>query len=190
MLPKRDHTPQRYVTRSRYTLAKGVFDWLEEVLHPDVSVLEFGSGYSTVFLAERVARLVTIETDDRWYNHSQEKLSKYENAMLLRTRRLLQKGDAFDIVIIDGGIRRRNLAHAIPLFTKFLVFDDVHIPKWKRLSEVVDQHFERERTIWEIPARNRYLHRKTLIWNATPKKPLNVNDFRTRICPQWRQLDM
>ena len=189
MFGKLDNSQKR-ITRSRYTLSKGVFDWLENVLHSDSSVLEFGSGYSTIFLAKRVKRLVTIETDESWYNQSKQWLSEYQNTTLLRTRRLLRKGDVFDIVLIDGGIRRRNLAHSINLFTDFLIFDDVHVPKWKKLSATVDQYFEQEKTIWEVPAYNRYLHRKTTIWNTTPKKSLQVNDFRTRICPQWRELDM
>ena len=189
-LQRQYNRAKRYATKDRYTLSRGVLDWLEQSLNAESSVLEFGSGSSTIFLAERVRKLVTVETDAHWYAQTQTRISKYNNTQLLRTRRSLQRGETFDIVIIDGGIRKRNLAHAINLFTQFLIFDDVHVPKWSRLSNVVSHHFEQEKTIWERPSLNRYLHRKTMIWSAQQKRHLELEQFRTRVCSNWRNLEM
>ncbi len=42
-------------------------DWLEAHVGPDVKVFEWGSGASTIWLARRVAQLVTVENDPEWH---------------------------------------------------------------------------------------------------------------------------
>ncbi len=37
--------------------------WLESYLKPDMTVFEYGSGNSTIFLSSRVKRLVSVEHD-------------------------------------------------------------------------------------------------------------------------------
>lgn len=42
-------------------------DWLKETLSPSSCVFEYGSGASTLFLAQRAARVVSIEHDSHWH---------------------------------------------------------------------------------------------------------------------------
>jgi len=46
-------------------------DYLENFLKPDHQVFEYGGGGSSLFFAARVARVITVEHDSRWF----EKLS-------------------------------------------------------------------------------------------------------------------
>ena len=83
--------------------------FLKERLHPGMSVLEYGSGNSTLWWSERVVNVISCEHDADWYKLMQPKLPtnveylcetleegrKYANAI----SRFPQK---FDIVIIDG----------------------------------------------------------------------------------------
>ncbi|HKO93603.1 MAG TPA: hypothetical protein VJU61_20760, partial [Polyangiaceae bacterium] len=41
--------------------------WLARQLRPHLRVFEWGSGGSTLFLARRVAELVSVEHDAEWY---------------------------------------------------------------------------------------------------------------------------
>lgn len=80
---------------------------LGELIQPDWKVLEFGSGMSTLWLAKRCRLLVSIETNEEWFNRVND---------LLRDRniknvdyRLLPDGQEhlipdcnFDLVIVDG----------------------------------------------------------------------------------------
>lgn len=52
----------------RICLNKSVLDFMEHVLKQKVApvVLEFGSGWSSAWFAERCDKLVTIETDPKW----------------------------------------------------------------------------------------------------------------------------
>ena len=45
-----------------------VIRWLKSFLQPSMSAFEYGAGGSTVFLAERVRNVVTVEHDPRWYD--------------------------------------------------------------------------------------------------------------------------
>jgi hypothetical protein len=42
-------------------------NWLEHYLRPDMKVFEYGSGGSTIFFAERVAEVTSIEHDHKWH---------------------------------------------------------------------------------------------------------------------------
>ena len=49
--------------------------WLESYLKPGMSVFEYGSGGSTVFIAGRVKSLVSVEHDRAWYIRIKELLA-------------------------------------------------------------------------------------------------------------------
>ncbi len=51
-----------------------VIEWLESHLTPEMCVFEYGSGGSTLFLAEHVAQVVSIEHDQGFYEHMMNKL--------------------------------------------------------------------------------------------------------------------
>jgi len=42
-------------------------DWLQHYLKPDMHVFEYGSGGSTIFFAERVAEVISVEHDQEWH---------------------------------------------------------------------------------------------------------------------------
>jgi len=42
-------------------------NWLEHYLKSDMKVFEYGSGGSTIFFAERVAQVISIEHDKKWH---------------------------------------------------------------------------------------------------------------------------
>jgi hypothetical protein len=48
-------------------LSYGSIAFLEKLPLENLSILEFGAGASTLWFVERCPRLVSIETDDRWY---------------------------------------------------------------------------------------------------------------------------
>jgi len=50
-------------------------DFIRSVVHPGMNVFEYGSGGSTIFLAELGARLVSVEHDLYWYKKVNERLA-------------------------------------------------------------------------------------------------------------------
>ncbi len=55
-------------------------EFLEAILKPDMKVFEWGSGGSTVFFAQRVSRIVSIEHDREWYGKVGGSLGAVGNA--------------------------------------------------------------------------------------------------------------
>lgn len=58
--------------------------WLKQALTPEMRVYEFGSGGSTLFFAEHVAEVISVEHDPKWHAHVQETLQaeKLDNCRL------------------------------------------------------------------------------------------------------------
>ena len=50
--------------------------WLDRYLERDMSVFEYGSGGSTIFLARRVRRVVSVEHDATWHGQVAETLER------------------------------------------------------------------------------------------------------------------
>lgn len=59
-------------------------DFLKATLKPNMKIFEFGSGGSTLFFADRVSEVISVEHNREWYQKVQEKLTerKIENVKL------------------------------------------------------------------------------------------------------------
>ena len=55
---------------------------LEEIIHSEMNVLEYGSGGSTLFLADRVKQLISIEHDKSWAEIVSIKIKNHSNKKL------------------------------------------------------------------------------------------------------------
>lgn len=94
--------------------------WLTSVLRPHHTVFEFGAGGSTLFLAERVSRVVSVEHDARWAAVIEAQLPANASLQLAPTHgdeTIVEPGDEytgvllahpekFDLIVVDG--RSRN----------------------------------------------------------------------------------
>ncbi|MEQ8770335.1 MAG: class I SAM-dependent methyltransferase [Phycisphaerales bacterium] len=59
---------------------QGAVDLVDRWITKDDVVVEFGSGRSTAWLAERAARVVSIEHHEGWHKKVSQDLAKYSNA--------------------------------------------------------------------------------------------------------------
>lgn len=89
------------------------------------SVLEFGSGMSTLWFVKRAARVCSVEHDSSWYNLLNAKLSTlgFGPAVDYQLRTNVQEyysfkadsADRFDILLVDGPWRTECLKHHLAL---------------------------------------------------------------------------
>jgi hypothetical protein len=94
---------------------------LDRLIEPDWKLLEFGSGMSTVWFAQRCRELVSIEINPHWYEQVQAKLA--QRGLTNVDYRLCRPSDAslladypqghFDLVLVDGIRRDRAMTTAI-----------------------------------------------------------------------------
>lgn len=79
-------------------LSDDAISYFQELLKPDMKVIEFGGGGSTLWLAPQVAEVVTVEHDEEWYDVIQKKAP--ENVTLCLA--IVSVKPDFDLMFIDG----------------------------------------------------------------------------------------
>jgi len=112
-------------------------EYFETVLQPDYSVIEHGSGGSTLWLAERVKVIWSFEHDPDWQGMV-SKLAKTNTKVFSPDflYAILKRGDQFDLLFIDGDppeTRRRWLTEARRLVVRggWVVLDNANRPEYE-----------------------------------------------------------
>ena len=96
-------------------LTEGAIRFLESFLKPEMRVLEFGAGASTLWLADRVAEVVSVEGAKPWHDLLTEECKSRPNVRLIFCERYngpqREYPDGyFDLVLVDGRNRARCFA--------------------------------------------------------------------------------
>ena len=114
--------------------------------NPNLRVFEYGLGQSTLWWAERVKEVVTVEHDPRWIDayadlpenvtlHHYQYNSGYEETPLKSKKK-------FDIIVIDGMNRPACLPHAIKALKRggLLIWDDSHYARYQsHLQKLIEK---------------------------------------------------
>jgi len=110
-----------------------VIGFLEERLTKDLSVFEFGSGYSTLFYAARVKSVTSVEYDKRWFDFVQKEAPANVQVFFQAKdadgdycRMVLASGALYDVVVIDGRDRVNCIKQSIAALSPrgVIVLDD------------------------------------------------------------------
>jgi ubiquinone/menaquinone biosynthesis C-methylase UbiE len=97
-------------TPERPWIVPAAIGWLGRRIRPDWTVLELGSGRSTVWFARRAGRVISLEDNEHWYPRTRERLdaADLENVDLrLRPVEDFPRevaslpDDSFDLVVVD-----------------------------------------------------------------------------------------
>ena len=117
-------------------LHPAVAGYLESLLHTSYSVLEHGSGGSTLWLSKYVNRVVSVENDPVWYTKVKELVSD-NVTIFLQVFSSIPKGvvGPFDLMLIDGNpVENRGmyLNEAINLVRKggIVILDNANRPEY------------------------------------------------------------
>lgn len=102
-------------------LAEDANNFLKSNINKNMCVLEFGSGRSTKFFAQRVKEVFSREHDNSWYSQVSNELKSLENVQYDYFENLddyadvsILKDSYFDIVLVDGRNRGNCLLNSIP----------------------------------------------------------------------------
>jgi hypothetical protein len=134
-------------------------DFLTPRLSKELTVFEFGSGNSTIFFAERVKKVISIEHNKEWYQIVNK--SKPENVDLILTKSDSSKDylDAFknmnvfaDVIIVDGIHRIDCLKVAIEKLSEkgVIILDDSERNEYKAGIDFVLQKEFKSLDFWGI----------------------------------------
>lgn len=125
-------------------LAPDVVEYLEEIVQPDFKVLEFGAGGSTLWFAERVKQVVSIEHDPDWQRVVQKNLTN-GNRVLSQLNEMDFFSDRADLLLIDGEPIEERAYWIIgsPTLVKqggWVVLDNANRPEYAEERETLKRH--------------------------------------------------
>ncbi len=123
-------------------------DFIKNRLNKQQQVFEYGSGSSTLFYAARVAKVVSVEHDEAWFNKISG--SKPANADMIFTKlerggeyskKAALLGDKFNIIIVDGRDRVNCCKESVVALTAdgILVLDDSERPEYEEARVFLKQ---------------------------------------------------
>jgi len=110
-----------------------IISFLEQRLNKNLSVFEYGSGYSTFFFSRHAKNVTSLEHDIEWYNMIKRKMPnnvklifkmKDYNGNYCRSINL--NDEKYDLVVIDGRDRVNSLKQAVEKLTErgVIILDD------------------------------------------------------------------
>jgi hypothetical protein len=112
-----------------------VIAFLEGRLKNDLTLFEYGSGYSTLFYAHLVRAVTAVESDEAWYTKVREMVPDNVDLIYRKTdsdgdycRSIHVSGSRYHVVVIDGRDRLNCVKQSIDRISDdgVIVFDDSH----------------------------------------------------------------
>lgn len=92
-------------------------DMLSQKTFSNRSVLEFGSGQSTLWWSKHAAKVTSLENDPSWYERVRKSLPANASVSLIADWFMrddpIERSDTFDVIIVDGLDRARGTELAI-----------------------------------------------------------------------------
>jgi hypothetical protein len=58
-------------------------DFLSKRLYPEMEIFEYGAGYSSLYFANRVGKVISVEYNKEWYDKIKHYQDKFSNIHLL-----------------------------------------------------------------------------------------------------------
>ena len=115
-----------------------------------LSVFEYGSGKCTLWMVQRVKKIVSVEYDPKYYQIVQEKLKPFDNI----DYRLAELGKdywqqieefqkSFDVIFIDGRERVQCTLHCLPALKDdgVIIWDNSDREEYKEAYDFLDQSY-------------------------------------------------
>lgn len=152
---------QKKLKLDRMYIPQAAQDWIEARLQPTDVAWEFGSGGSTLWLAQHVCKLTTVEHVPEWHAAVQRRIDKLNKRGMLKGRlvtnllepdlnlypkwiRKLTTDHPLDFVFIDGRERLRCTRLALLCVRPggVVVVDNTDAPKYREVYTYMEQQPE------------------------------------------------
>jgi hypothetical protein len=133
--------------------------FIEPLLNKDMHIFEYGSGNSTLYYADKVNTVTSVEHDKKWYEKLKHNVP--DNTKLIYrelqyggyySKTIDSIGKNFSIVIVDGRDRVNCILSAIPYLSTdgVLILDDSERKEYKKGIEYLQQSGYRKIDFWGI----------------------------------------
>jgi hypothetical protein len=147
--------------------------FLEERLKKDLKLFEFGSGYSTLFYANLVHSVTSVESDERWFTTIKDNIPS--NAQLIfqeedengdYCRAAIQAGQLYDVIVVDGLDRVNCVRQSMEALTELgvILLDDSEREEYGEAFELTAQYDFRALTFEGLKPNDLELRRSTIFY--------------------------
>jgi len=148
--------------------------FLQDRLSPNLKVLEFGSGASTLWLCQFVSEVISIEDNREWGKYVQAKLPGNGKLVITDSYEKFiddyQTNAKFDIIIIDIDGYRLNIGEKIfPMLSDngVVLWDNTDWPEWIQIKALFLSHDFLEISFQGMTAQEITLSRTTIFYRKT-----------------------
>lgn len=121
-----DHTTDKFGGPQEPWITREAVSFLDKFLNKNMIAVEFGSGSSTRWIANRVHKLISVENDPQWYKEVLEDIKDLQNVEYILSpfdeyfneeeknkcvNIVIEKhpDEMFDFVLVDGRLRTRTI---------------------------------------------------------------------------------
>jgi hypothetical protein len=120
--------------------------FIEPRLKRYFNAFEFGCGNSTLWYAERVGKIKSVEHDKSWYEQISKRLPGNSSIVHVElidggdySKEVLTGGEKYDIIIVDGRDRVNCIKNSIPSLSNegVIVFDNSDRPQYKEGIDIL-----------------------------------------------------
>lgn len=156
-------------------------EFLIERLNKEMIVFEFGSGNSTLFFADRVREIYSVEHDTGWFEKVLKSLPSNSHLHLVESKTsqsylepIRSENKKYDIIIVDGIFRNECMVESLKHLSEngIIILDDSERKEYlEGVSQVEEKGFKRL-NFWGISPG--YLYRKATTIFYKPKNCLNI----------------
>ncbi|GMU96491.1 FkbM family methyltransferase [Ignavibacterium album] len=137
-------------------------EFIKDRLNKDMIAFEYGCGNSTLFFAERINKIISVETNYDWYNNIKSNLKSNCNLIFydsnLATYKyhesIKQSASKFDLIIVDAIERNEVIKFAVEYLNKggVIILDNSDVEEYKTGIEYLMAKGFKKLDFWGIQA--------------------------------------
>lgn len=156
-------------------MSYSILDFFDEKLNKDLTLFEYGLGYSTLYFSKRVKSVWSIEHHKGWYEDIKERMKDQKNVTIEwedldngYEEAIKKIKDKFDIILIDG---RKRVKCAINAFDNLsdngiLILDDSNRDYYQGAFDFYEKKGFRKLTFTGLAPTSFRTHASTIFYRA------------------------
>ncbi len=136
-----------------------IMEFLNDRMNKNINIFEYGSGYSTLYFANLVKNIISIEYNEEWFNAINKKLNSITNINLVHIpfginyvtaiENINSDNKIFELIIIDGRNRVECARISLNYLTQdgILLLDDSDRERYQEIFSIFKDNGFKEMTI-------------------------------------------
>ncbi|MDB9306649.1 glycosyltransferase [Nodularia spumigena CS-591/12] len=158
-------------------------EFIEDKIKHDSIVFEFGGGQSTLWWSQRVKQVISIESDEGWFNQINQQMPPNVNLNLQSDEKkyadciLAYPDKYFDVIIVDGINRNGCLENSLAKLKEngLLIFDNTDDHRYDSSIRLLFSHGYKKIDFWGLIPGYFYKNCTSLFFKST--EILEMNSF-------------